>query len=124
MRGELTKEVFSVEIVQALATRAETVLKSLGCSNVFVKAGDGYGGWPEKAPFDVIILTAAVPEMIPNDLFLQLKQNGRLIAPAGSWDQQIVRWTKLNAGDYRRESFIPVKFVPMTGKVQMNRMHS
>jgi protein-L-isoaspartate(D-aspartate) O-methyltransferase len=115
--GELVKEVYTIEIVPALGKRAAALLKSLGYRNVQVRIGDGYRGWPEKAPFDAIMLTAA-PEKIPEPLLRQLKQGGALVAPVGpSGDQRLVRITR-TAGGFAREQLLDVRFVPMTGKAQ------
>jgi protein-L-isoaspartate(D-aspartate) O-methyltransferase len=88
----------------------------LGYSNVFVRQGDGYRGWPEKAPFDGIIVTAA-PPTIPKPLLEQLKVGGRLVAPVGVDVQQLVRITRTESG-FSEEKLVPVRFVPMTGEAQ------
>jgi len=112
----LVKEVYSIEIVRELATRAEADLKRLGYTNVHVRAGDGYKGWPEAAPFDAIIVTCA-PEKVPPTLVDQLKDNGRLIIPVGqNWSQELVLMRK-TAGKLSTSSVLPVRFVPMTGEV-------
>jgi len=87
--GELAKEVYTIEIVTELASRAESTLRELGYSNVHVRAGDGYAGWPEQAPFDRIMVTAA-PEQIPQPLLDQLAVGGRLVAPVGA--QRDAQW--------------------------------
>jgi len=115
--GELAKEVYSIEIVEPLAERAATTQKRLGYSNIFTKSGDGYAGWPEQAPFDVIILTACPPKL-PQPLLQQLQIKGKLIAPVGVEEQQIFCWTKVSNENFVKESFLPVRFVPMTGKAQ------
>lgn len=112
--GELAGEVYSIEIVPELARRAQELLKALGYENVHVKDGDGYQGWPEHAPFDAIILTAAPPE-IPQALLDQLKPGGRLVAPVGRENQDLVVVTKTEDG-FLRESLLPVRFVPMVTK--------
>ena len=114
---ELAKEVYSIEIVEPLAERAATTLKRLGYSNIFTKYGDGYAGWPEQAPFDVIVLTACPPKL-PQPLLQQLQIKGKLIAPVGVEEQQIFCWTKVSNENFVKESFLPVRFVPMTGKAQ------
>ncbi len=109
--AELGAEVFSVEIIPELAEHARAVLAAEGYTNVTVKAGDGYKGWPEHAPFDAIIVTCA-PNEIPKKLIGQLKDGGRMILPVGSGVQQLVILEK--TGDTFRE--IPdmyVRFVPM-----------
>jgi protein-L-isoaspartate(D-aspartate) O-methyltransferase len=110
----LASEVYTIEIVGALARTAAETLKQFGYKNVFVREGDGYKGWPEKAPFDRIILTAAPPE-IPEELVKQLKPGGRLLAPVGdsTLDQEIVLLTKTADGKVTTRSLLPVRFVPM-----------
>jgi protein-L-isoaspartate(D-aspartate) O-methyltransferase len=111
--GQLVKHVYTIEIVEELAASAAATLRKLGYTNVTVRQGDGYKGWPENAPFDRIILTAAAPE-IPQTLIAQLAVTGRLVAPVGSrWDQELILVEKLANGKIRRQSFGPVIFVPM-----------
>jgi protein-L-isoaspartate(D-aspartate) O-methyltransferase len=105
------KEVYSIEIVEFLGKKAREKLSGAGYDNVFVKIGDGYLGWPEKAPFDVIILTASPPQ-IPQLLIDQLKEGGILIAPEGEYIQQLVRLEKRN-GIIHRRNITYVRFVPM-----------
>lgn len=112
----LGAEVFSIEIVEPLARRAEQTLGELGHSNVRIRSGDGFAGWPEEAPFDRIVLTAAPPR-IPQPLIDQLAPGGRLIAPEGRHDQELMVLTKGEQGVVR-ESVLPVRFVPMTGRAQ------
>ncbi len=115
--AELTAEVYTIEIIEDLAKRAAADLKRLGYTNVHVRAGDGYKGWPEAAPFDAIIVTCA-PEKIPPPLIHQLKDGGRMIIPVGPlWDQELVLLRK--QGDkLERRAVLPVRFVPMTGESQ------
>ena len=110
----LAKEVYTVEIVAQLAASAADTLKRLGYKNVFVRQGDGYHGWPQKAPFDRIILTAAPPEL-PQIIVNQLKPGGRLLAPVGRTvlDQQITLVEKAADGKITTRSVLPVRFVPM-----------
>jgi protein-L-isoaspartate(D-aspartate) O-methyltransferase len=110
----LAKEVYTMEIVPELARSAAETLKLLGYTNVFVREGDGYQGWPQKAPFDRIVLTAAPPEL-PQILVNQLKPGGRLLAPIGRtvFDQEILLVEKASDGRISRRSLIPVRFVPM-----------
>ena len=110
----LSDHVYSVEIVSELASRAEATLRELGYSGFDVKHGDGYAGWPEHAPFDRIILTAAPPE-IPEALLDQLATGGRLVAPVGrtSEAQNLILVTKDARGRIRRENRLAVRFVPM-----------
>jgi protein-L-isoaspartate(D-aspartate) O-methyltransferase len=114
--AEIAGEVDTIEIVPSLAKRAAADLARLGYSNVFVRQGDGYRGWPEKAPFDGIIVTAA-PPTIPKPLLEQLKVGGRLVAPVGVDVQQLVRITRTESG-FSEEKLVPVRFVPMTGEAQ------
>lgn len=114
--GELAAEVYTIEIVPVLARRATRDLKRLGYENVHVREGDGYRGWPEKAPFDAIIVTAA-PERIPEPLLDQLAVGGRMILPLGGRDQRLVLVVRDEEGVDRRE-LLPVRFVPMTGEIQ------
>ena len=110
----LVKEVFTIEIVEPLAKRAETDLRRLGYTNVFVKAGDGYKGWPEHAPFDAIIVTCA-PDQVPQPLIEQLKEGGRMIIPVGpDGGVQELYLLEKRGGEVRRKSVLPVRFVPMT----------
>lgn len=110
--SRLARQVDSVEIVAPLADAARTRLAELGCSNVDVRIGDGYRGWPERAPFDAIVLTAAPPEL-PAALLDQLAEGGRLVAPVGIADDQVLgRWTK-RAGRVDYETLGAVRFVPL-----------
>ena len=118
--GEVAREVYSIEIIPALGKRAKKLLQSLGYGNVHLRVGDGYKGWPDKAPFDAVILTAAPPK-IPRPLLQQLKKpGGVLVAPVGpSNDQRLVRITRTKKG-FKKEHLMFVRFVPMTGKAQGN----
>lgn len=109
--ARLAREVYSVEIVPELAERARATLAALGVGNVRVLAGDGYQGWPQHAPFDRVMVTAAPPEM-PQALVDQLVVGGRLIAPVGEGDQWIRVVTKL-PDRVVEQTTIPVRFVPM-----------
>ena len=115
--GKLTKEVYTIEIVPPLAESARAVLSKLGFENVHVRQGDGYLGWPEKAPFDAIIVTCA-PDHVPEPLISQLKEGGRLVIPVGATGgiQQLVLLRKRN-GQISKEKMLDVRFVPMTGKM-------
>ncbi len=108
----LCNKVFTIEIVKELAERSAKTLKQLGYDNIYVKWGDGYQGWPGEAPFDVIIVTAAPPE-VPPKLIEQLKVGGRLVIPVGSIWQELWVMTKLEGDIMDKESVIPVRFVPM-----------
>lgn len=107
-------QVYSVEIIPALAEGARALLADLGYENVRVKAGNGYEGWAEHAPFDAIVVTAA-PDHVPQALVEQLAVGGRMVIPVGSADQEMVVITKTSSGVVERRT-IPVRFVPMTGK--------
>ena len=112
--ASLVSHVYTIEIVPALARDAEARLKQLDCDNVTVRAGDGYGGWPEHAPFDIIIVTAA-PERVPEPLLQQLKPGGRLVVPVGSrfGVQQLLLLEKESSGALRTTRVAPVQFVPL-----------
>ncbi len=112
--AELVDEVFTMEIVEALAERARGTLESLGYRNVRVRCGNGYLGWPERAPFDKIIVTAA-PEQVPPALIAQLAPGGILVAPVGAPTQVLTIVEKTPTGLTERRT-LPVLFVPMTGK--------
>ena len=115
--GEICKEVYSIEILKPLADEAGTRLKQLGYKNVTVRSGDGYRGWPEKAPFDVIIVAAA-PDHVPQPLIDQLAPGGKLVIPVGEYYQELVVIEKQQDGTARRTPVIPVMFVPMTGEAE------
>jgi protein-L-isoaspartate(D-aspartate) O-methyltransferase len=108
----LVESVYTIEIVPELARSAAGRLKSLGFRNVTVREGDGYRGWPERAPFDRIILTAAPPE-IPKLLLDELKPGGRLVAPVGEGVQDLIVVDKSASGKTTTKSVLPVRFVPM-----------
>ena len=112
--AKLSDHVYSIEIVGELVRRAEATLRGLGYAECHLKHGDGYAGWPEHAPFDRIVVTAAPPE-IPAALFDQLSTGGRLVAPVGRSPaaQYLVLMTKDAKGRVRRERRLPVRFVPM-----------
>ena len=105
--------VFSIEILPDLAERARSVLAAAGSSRVTVRAGDGTAGWPDEAPYDAILVTAA-PEQVPQALLAQLRIGGRLVIPVGAGSQELLRITRTESG-FERESLLPVRFVPMTG---------
>jgi len=110
----LVAEVYSMEIVEALAQQADANLKRLGYHNVNVRFGDGNRGWPEAAPFDAIIVTCA-PDDVPQALVDQLKDGGRLVIPVGEWSQQTLYLMNKRGGRLERQAVLPVRFVPMTG---------
>jgi len=111
--SELVAEVFSIEIVEPLARRAEADLKRLGHANVRVRIGDGYAGWPEAAPFDAIIVTCA-PRQVPRALVDQLKPGGRMMIPVGPelGVQELVLLRKTAKG-LEQQAVMEVRFVPM-----------
>ncbi|MCI0745291.1 MAG: protein-L-isoaspartate(D-aspartate) O-methyltransferase [Verrucomicrobia subdivision 3 bacterium] len=112
--SELVAQVYTIEIIEPLAHRAEADLKRLGCTNVFVRAGDGYKGWPEAAPFDAIIVTCA-PDRVPQPLVDQLKQGGRMVIPVGPLYDQNLYLLEKSGSKVKRTAILPVLFVPMTG---------
>jgi protein-L-isoaspartate(D-aspartate) O-methyltransferase len=116
----LCGEVYSVEIVPSLAESASRLLGRLGFENVHLRQGDGSLGWPEEAPFDAIIGTAA-PESVPPKLLGQLKPGGRMVMPVGPQEgaQELLRITRGREGELPRvEHLLPVRFVPMTGEAR------
>ncbi len=114
----LAKRVYSIEIIQALASHAANRFEQLGFDNIEVHVGDGYLGWPQAAPFDAIIITAAT-DHIPPALLEQLKSGGRLIAPLGSsFGQELILFCKAANGDISAHRVLPVAFVAMTGLAQ------
>ena len=114
--GELVKEVYTIEIIPQLGARSKKLLTDLGYRNIHVRVGDGYQGWPDQAPFDAIIVTAAPPRL-PQPLLDQLKVGGRMIIPVGNTRQELVFIRRTENG-YDRKSVLPVAFVPMTGEAQ------
>ena len=115
--AELCREVYSIEIVEGLASSARRRLSELGYRNIQVRCGDGYRGWLEHAPYDAIILAAA-PSHVPESLVEQLAPGGRLVLPVGGWTQELVVIEKQADGTTRRWSEIGVMFVPITGEAQ------
>ena len=118
--GELSKEVYTIEIVEPLGKNAEAVLKSLEYKNVHVNVGDGYKGWPEHAPFDKIIVTCS-PEKVPIPLVEQLKEGGKMIIPLGERYQQSFYLLEKKDGVLVETKLVPTLFVPMTGKSEDQR---
>jgi protein-L-isoaspartate(D-aspartate) O-methyltransferase len=112
--ARLVKTVYTLEIVEPLAERSRALLKDLGISNVSVRAGNGYLGWPEEAPFDRIIVTAA-PDDVPSALVQQLKVGGRMAIPVGTISQELRILRRTERG-IETLATLPVRFVPMTGK--------
>lgn len=114
--ARIVNEVYTIEIVGPLAERSRATLAELGFGNVHVRHGDGYAGWPEEAPFDAILVTAA-PPTIPEPLIRQLKQGGRMVVPVGEGVQDL-RVVERSGDGVIQRSVIPVRFVPMTGAVR------
>jgi protein-L-isoaspartate(D-aspartate) O-methyltransferase len=117
--SELTPHVYTIEIIEELAEQAKERFDELGYETIEVMQGDGYFGWPEHAPFDAIIVTAA-PGHVPPPLLKQLKKGGRMVIPVGAQfaAQRLILITKDEDGDVSTESLMPVRFVPMTGRAQ------
>lgn len=123
--AEIVEHVYTIEIVEPLGRRAAETLERLGYDNVTVRIGDGYLGWPEAAPFDAIIVTAA-PEQIPEPLIEQLAAGGRLVVPVGAQGQaQTLQWLEKDpAGGLRVVDVLPVVFVPLTRDGEARRTSS
>ena len=113
--AEIVDSVYTIEIVEPLGVEADKKLKQLGYTNIYTRIGDGYHGWPEEAPFDAIIVTAAV-EDIPPKLLDQLAIGGRMIIPVGQtkFHRNLVLATKKKNGKIKSEKLLPVVFVPFT----------
>jgi len=114
--SQIADTVYSIEIIEELAINAQIKIKELNYNNIIIRQGDGYLGWPEREPFDAIIVTAA-PPTIPTLLLDQLKIGGRMVLPVGKYVQELVIVSKNESG-HTMESVLPVRFVPMTGKIQ------
>lgn len=112
----LATKVFSIEIRPELARQAKEHLEKLGVKNVELRAADGYRGWPEEAPFDAILVTAA-PERIPPPLLEQLAPEGRMVIPVGAFYQEL-KVIKRQGGGYSEKSVLPVRFVPFVGEAE------
>lgn len=110
--AEIVDQVYSIEIVCPLADQARERLQALGYDNVEVRCGDGYEGWPDQAPFDVIIVAAA-PDHVPQPLVDQLAPGGRLVIPVGGFDQELMLIEKTQDGSLRHRTVAPVRFVPL-----------
>ena len=111
--ASLVAEVYTIEIVEPLGRNAETTLQRLGYKNVHVKIGDGYKGWPDRAPFDSIIVTCA-PDHVPQPLIDQLKEGGRMVIPVGPHLAQELYVVHKENGQLRQAALLDVRFVPMT----------
>lgn len=113
---EIADSVYTIEIMEPLGLKADETLHRLGYKNFELKIGDGYQGWPEHAPFDGIIVTAA-PNHVPEPLYQQLKMNGKMVIPVGEGSQELLVVTKTEKGMVT-ESALPVRFVRMTGEAE------
>jgi protein-L-isoaspartate(D-aspartate) O-methyltransferase len=118
--ARIADHVYSVEIIEWLADLARTNLERAGVNNVTTRLGDGYQGWPEKGPFDHIMLTAAAPA-IPEPLKNQLRIGGSLLAPVGRLHQKLILLKKTGENEFEKHTLIPVQFVPMTGQAQQKK---
>jgi protein-L-isoaspartate(D-aspartate) O-methyltransferase len=114
--AEIAEQVFSIEIVEALAVSAREALERGGYQNVRVRVGDGYQGWPEQAPFDAIIVTAA-PDHVPQPLVDQIAVGGRMVLPVGRDIQELLLIKRTPEG-VDRERLLGVRFVPMRGEAE------
>ena len=112
--AEIVQKVYSIEILGSLAAAAANALGDLQYRNIEIRIGDGYKGWPEKAPFDAIVVTAAAPR-VPEALVAQLKIGGRMVIPVGAagGDQELLLLVKTADGGVERKSILPVRFVPL-----------
>jgi protein-L-isoaspartate(D-aspartate) O-methyltransferase len=113
----LVREVYTIEIVEPLARNAEATLRRLRYTNVHVRTGDGYRGWPEAAPFDAVIVTCA-PDHVPQPLVEQLRDGGRMIIPVGEPGAQSLMLLEKRGAEVVRTAVLPVRFVPMTGEAE------
>jgi protein-L-isoaspartate(D-aspartate) O-methyltransferase len=114
MLAEIVAQVYSIELVPSLGKEAAARLRALGYANVEVRIGDGYAGWPEQAPFDAIVVTAAAPR-VPQALVDQLKPGGRMVIPVGASHeaQELLLLVKRADGSVEKRSVLPVRFVPL-----------
>lgn len=115
--SELVKQVFTIEIIEALGKQAALRFKRLGNKNITARIGDGYYGWEKQAPFDAILVTAAASH-VPPPLIKQLKPGGKMVIPvsSGFFTHQLMLITKKNDGSIITQQILPVRFVPLTGK--------
>jgi protein-L-isoaspartate(D-aspartate) O-methyltransferase len=121
--AQLVADVYTIEIIEPLARRAKETLQQLGCANVHLRTGDGFGGWPEAAPFDGVIVTCA-PEDVPRPLVEQLKEDGRMLIPVGPPGEQSLFVFQKHQVKLLELTRIPVRFVPMTGKAEQGERFS
>ena len=113
--AKLFKKVYTIEVIDALSLRARAALTGLGFENIEYRVGDGYEGWSEKAPFDAIMITAAIPK-IPAPLLDQLGISGRMIVPVGISTQRLIKVSRGSSGQLIQEQGISVRFVPFVRK--------
>jgi protein-L-isoaspartate(D-aspartate) O-methyltransferase len=120
--AEIARQVYGIEVVESLAKSAAQRLAELGYRNVEITLGDGYSGWPEKAPFDAIVVAATAPS-VPKALVEQLKPGGRMVIPIGDgWLQQLKLVTRRADGGFDQRDVLPVRFVPLVpGRGQVLR---
>jgi protein-L-isoaspartate(D-aspartate) O-methyltransferase len=112
--AEIVKEVYTIEIIPQLAENASKKFKELQYNNIYIRVGDGYHGWPDKSPFDAIIVTAA-PKEIPEPLIDQLKEGGKLVIPVGpKYSVQYLQLVTKKNGKPKIRNLLPVRFVPFT----------
>jgi len=114
--AEIAGEVYTIEILAPLVDQARATLVGIGYRNVELRHGDGWAGWPDKAPFDGIMVTAAPPR-VPQPLLEQLKVGGKLVIPVGRFFQDLLVYTR-TADGFEKRNVIPVRFVPMTGEAE------
>ncbi len=117
--AEIAKEVYTIEIIDELSLGAQEKLRDLGYGNVFFRIGDGSEGWPERAPFDAIMVTAA-PATMPERLMDQLADEGRMVVPVGRFEQYLELIVR-KGDEIKRDRLIGVRFVPMTGRIQKEK---
>jgi protein-L-isoaspartate(D-aspartate) O-methyltransferase len=112
--AEVVKQVYSIELIESLGSASAARLSEMGYRNIEVRIGDGYAGWPEKGPFDAIVVTAAAPQ-VPAALVAQLKPGGRMVIPVGGSDeiQHLTLLVKRADGGYDEQRVLPVRFVPL-----------
>ena len=115
--AEMCHQVYGIEILEPLANDARKLLAALGYQNIEIRCGDAYGGWPDGAPFDVI-LSVAAPAEVPRPLVEQLASGGRLVIPVGRYSQELLLIEKRPDGTIARTAVAPVQFVPMTGAAE------
>lgn len=112
--GEIAESVYTIEIIPELGEQARRTLNELGYGNVHVRIGDGFHGWPDKAPFDAILVAAAI-QQVPDPLVEQLAEGGRMLIPVGPKDRlQYLQLLRKEKGKIKRERLVPVRFVPFT----------